>query len=221
MISSKEKYEYLRQFLTEERLVLFNRLIQWRTRYLTVLLEDVYHPHNSNAVLRSCDCFGLCEMHVLESKYNYEISERISKGATKWTDAIRHHDIEEGLNHLKNRGFKIVATTPSTDAIALQELPIDQPLALIFGAEKIGISDFAASNADFKMYIPMQGFTESLNVSVAAALSMFELTNRIRTSKYPWQLSPEQHFDLLLEWAMKSVRSSNDLINAFIKQYGN
>lgn len=221
MLSSKEKYEYLRQFLTQERLVLFDRLIHLRTRYITVLLEDVYHPHNSNAVLRSCDCFGLCEMHILESKYNYEISTRISKGATKWTDTIRHHDIEEGLNHLKNRGFKIVATTPSSDAIAVRELPIDQPLALIFGAEKKGISEFATLHADYKMHIPMQGFTESLNVSVAAALSMYELTNRVRTSEYPWQLNQEQHYDLLLEWAMKSVRSADDIINAFIKQYGN
>jgi tRNA (guanosine-2'-O-)-methyltransferase len=157
---------------------------------------------------------------VLESRYSYEESVRIARGSGKWTDVIRHHDISSAVGDLRSRGYRIVAATPGEAAVSLRELPIDQPFAIIFGAEKRGLSAEAEGLADYSMHIPMQGFTESLNVSVAAALSLYELSWRVRNSHYPWQLSESEKYDLLVEWAMKSVRSADDLMRVYKEQHG-
>ena len=169
--------------------------------WVTAVTEDLYDPHNISAVLRSCDGFGLQTAHIIEVNNPYRVSPGVAKGAAKWLDIERHQNTSEALRALKSRGFAICCTTPHTDDTTPENLPIDRPLALVFGSEGPGISDEARAEADYFVRIPMFGFTESYNISVAAALTLQSVTQRgpcrvgfalacafIGPPPYPWRL---------------------------------
>lgn len=217
-MNHKAVYQFLSRFLTEERRQLFERMLSMRTRYLTVVLEEIYHPHNMNAVLRTCDCFGLAELHVVEGKYRFDTSPRISRGAGKWVRVRRHSNVHDAVTEIAKEGYILVASSPERQAIPIGELPIDRPIALLFGAEKEGVSEASMRASNFRSCIPMQGFTESLNVSVATAVCLYELTNRIRSSDLSWSLSESEADHLRVEWALKSVRSPDMLMSHFLKE---
>ena len=202
---------YLEGFVTEKRKELFKKILDQRTRHFTVVLEDIYQQHNSSAVIRSCDIFGIQDLHVIENKYPSKVSRHVAKGAQKWL-TFQHYDrdtnnTKECFENLRNKGYQIIATTPHNDSCYLREFDISQKSAFVFGVEKEGVSDFALENADGFLKIPMNGFTESLNISVAAAIILENLSTRLRNSEYDWKLSEEEKIALYREWIEKTIKN--------------
>ncbi len=221
--SKKDLIQYLSQFVSETRLKKFDDTINERTRHITVVLEDIYQAHNASAVLRSCDCFGIQDVHFIESRNKYKISTDVDMGASSWLSIQRHSDKENNntincLKSLKSKGYKIVATTPHEKDCTLDQLPIDNKIALVFGTEIDGITDDVRNNADEFVRIPMYGFTESFNISVSAALSMYELTSRLRKSTISYQLNEEEKEDILLDWMKSSIKRCDLIIKEYLKK---
>ncbi|HSB19293.1 MAG TPA: RNA methyltransferase [Anaeromyxobacteraceae bacterium] len=166
-------------FLLPERRERIDRALAGRTRTLTVVLEALCDPQNVNAVLRTCDAFGVQEVHVVEGPMKpWERNRRVSQNADKWLDVVRWKGTAECLGHLRSRGFALYATRPGEASRALAELSFAAPVALIFGNESRGVSSEALALADLAYAIPMRGFSQSLNVSVAAAVSLFRAVER-------------------------------------------
>jgi len=177
---------YLEGFVTDKRKNLFRNILQDRTRHFTVVLEDIYQQHNSSAVIRSCDIFGIQDVHVIENKYNSKVSRHIAKGSQKWLTFNRYNEDKNNtidcLENLKSKGYQVIATTPHNDSCVLHDFDITKKSAFVFGVEKAGVSDDVMKNADGFLKIPMVGFTESLNISVAAAIVLENLSYKLRNS---------------------------------------
>ena len=193
----------LLQYVTENKQNKMQAVLENRTRYLTIVLEDLFQSHNASAALRTCDIFGIQDVHVVETQYRFKPVPTIAMGASKWVDVHKHESITSSIQALKKQGYRIVATTPHRQSYSLPELPLDQKTALIFGSEQMGLSDEALEQADFFVKIPMFGFVESFNVSVSVALCLYDLTQRLHKSEYAWQLSQEEKEDILLQWIAK------------------
>ena len=216
-MNTKKQIEILAPFVTEERLEKFQEIIQYRTQYLTVVLEDIYQPHNASAVLRSCDLFGVQDVHIIENKNEYNVNPDVAVGSSKWLSLNKYNKQKnntlEAINTLKKQGYRIVATTPHTDDVELQEFDISKgKFALVFGSEMPGISDIVMDNADEYLKIPMYGFTESFNISVSAAIILHELSEKMRKSDINWQLSDEDSDKILLHWLKLTVREADKII---------
>lgn len=214
--------DYFSEYLTDRRKALFHKIVQYRTRYITVVLEDVFQSHNASAVLRSCDLTGIQDIHAIENRNEYDVNHDIDMGSSKWLNLYRYNGKNNNTlvayQHLLKQGYRIVATTPHTNDFTLDTLPLEGKFALVFGTELTGLTKEAIEGADEYLRIPMYGFTESYNISVSAALAMFTLTERLRKSNIPWQLSQEEKDDILLEWSRRSVKRSELLEEAFLKK---
>ncbi|WP_016776048.1 TrmH family RNA methyltransferase [Anaerophaga thermohalophila] len=217
----KELIKYLSQFITPERLHLFENILSLRTNYLTVVLENIFHPHNASAVLRSCDCFGIQDVHIIEDRNRYEVNPDIALGASKWLSLHKYTSASKSvLSELKKRNFRIFAAVPDTGAVMFTRMDIRQgPFALVFGSEKNGISGDVKEMADGYLTIPMVGFTKSLNISVAAAIMLQHFTFFIRTNidKSAWQLEQKYHEQLLLDWMRKTIKRVDLIEETFWK----
>ena len=218
----KSLISYLGNYMTEQRRDLIEEKIQYRTAFITVVLEDIYNPHNASAVVRSCECFGIQNVHVIEQRNEYQLSPGVTRGSSKWIYLHRYRDpsvnnIEICYNHLKSMGYKILATTSNPDAIPIQDYEIKSPVALTFGTEMDGLTEYAMEQADEFVHIPMRGFTESFNISVSAAICLYELSGKLYNSNLPWQLNETQKLDLQLEWYKKVLRGANALEKEFFK----
>jgi len=219
-----EQYlRFLMEMITEERLRKFREVLDKRTRYFTIVLEDIFQAQNASAVLRTCDLTGIQDVHIIENKYSFEIHPDIVLGSSKWLDIFRYKAQENNtltaLNHLREAGYKLVATSPKPGGYLLHELPIDKPLALMFGTEKKGLSDMAYDMADYSVTIPMVGFTESFNISVSAALVLFNLSNRLRDSELPWMLNENDRNSIMLDWCRKSLKQIKIIERNYFKQH--
>jgi tRNA (guanosine-2'-O-)-methyltransferase len=217
----KELIAYLTQFISEKRKQRFDEVISHRTDHLRIVLEDVYQGHNASAVLRSCDCFGVQHVHFIENKNNLKISADVAMGSSNWLTIHRHRGEEKNTRNtllaLKAQGYKIVATTPHKNDYTIDTLPVNDKMALVFGTEIDGITPEVFELADEFVKIPMYGFTESFNISVCAALCMYELTTRIRKEVKGYLLTEEERTDVYLEWLKTSIDSSEGLIENFAK----
>ena len=202
----------LEGYLTGERKARFAEVLSRRTRFLTVALEDVYQLHNASAVVRSCDVFGIQDAHLIEGRFGRRVDKKIAMGAQRWVDIHRYASSADCIEYLRSRGYRIVATTPSTTAVALPEFALDKPVALFFGTEKAGLTPEVLRMADDAIYIPMAGFTESLNISVAAAIILQQLSTRLRQSDLPWRLSQAEILEKRYDWACKTIKSSEEII---------
>ena len=202
---------YLEEFVTDNRKNLFKQVLDQRTKHFTVVLEDLYQKHNWSAVVRSCDIFGIQEMYAIENKYHAHISNHVGKGSQKWVDIKRfkqkEHNTQDCIDDLKAQGYQIIATTPHNDSSYVADFDISKKSAFVFGVEKEGVSDMMMDQADGYLKIPMVGFTESLNVSVAAAIILQNTTDRLRRSDENWQLSKEEYDALYLKWIESSIGS--------------
>jgi len=218
----KELINYLTQFISENRKQRFDEVIANRTDYLRIVLEDVYQGHNASAVLRSCDCFGVQHVHFIENKNNMKISADVAMGSSNWLTVHKHNQSEnntkETLEQLKKQGYRIVATSPHKNNYTIDKLPVDKKIALVFGTEIDGISQTVIDLADDFVKIPMFGFTESFNISVSAALCMYELTTRIRSEVKNYLLTDEEKTDVYFEWLKTSIDSSEGLIENYLNK---
>lgn len=214
--------EHLYGFLTPERRRRFDEIISRRTRHITIVLEDIYQPHNASAVLRTCDCFGLQDVYIIENRNRYEVNPDVALGSAKWLSLFRYNRSPDNtgdcLRGLKDRGYRIVATTPHREDFTPETLPLDQPLALVFGTELEGLSKEALFLSDAFIKIPMFGFTESLNISVSAAVFLHALTMRLRESPVHWTLDENEKTGILLQWAAGSVKKPDVIIRDFLKK---
>ncbi|WP_416442248.1 TrmH family RNA methyltransferase [Leeuwenhoekiella sp. A16] len=214
---NKELLQYLESFLTQKRVDLFKQVASQRTNHFTVVNEDVRHLHNTSAVIRSCDAFGVQNVHVIEEKIGRRIDKEIAMGAQKWTTVNRYNNVHETIENLKKDGYRIVATTPHHQAHTLQDFNINTPAALFFGREAEGLSDAVINEADDYIYIPTSGFTHSLNISVSAAIILQNLMQRLQNSSVNWQLSPKEQIELRLQWAKRHMKNYDELVERFMK----
>jgi len=214
---------YLAEFVTEARLQRFNTIINNRTRHVCVALENIFQPHNASAVLRSCDCFGVQDVHIIEKEFTYEVNDDIALGSSKWLTIMKHNDSENntlaGIGYLKINGYRIIATTPHKNDMLIDDLPLDSKVALFFGTELDGITEDVIENADGFVKIPMYGFTESFNISVSVALSLSNIVSRLRKSEIHWQLTDDERTEIKLQWLKNSIKDSELLEKAFLKKY--
>ena len=197
---------YLEGFITENRKEGFLRVLKNRTKHFTIAMEDVFQLHNTSAVMRSCEVFGIQELNVIEQKFGKSIDKEIAMGAEKWVDINRFSSIQDCITNLKGKGYQIIATTPHNDSCLLHEFDITKPSALFFGTERDGLSEEVMQQADGFLKIPMVGYTESLNISVSAAIIIQDVTNRLRQSDIHWQLSEEEILEKRLDWTRKSIK---------------
>jgi tRNA (guanosine-2'-O-)-methyltransferase len=198
---------YLQQFRLEERNLQLEKVLDNRTKHFTLALEDIFQPHNSNAVIRSCDCFGIQDCHVIEQYNKFSTSVGVSKGAIKWVNIIKHASTTEAIQHLRAEGYQIVATGPHTNDFDLEEFDVSKKSVFFFGAEKKGLSEEVMREADAFLKIPMMGHTESLNISVSAAIILQTMSQRIRKEGVAWQLSETERTEILLHWMQKSTKN--------------
>ncbi len=220
--TKKEFLDFLSQYLTENRRQLFEKIIQYRTRHITVVLEDIYQPHNASAVLRSADLTGIQDVHVIENRNRYHVNPEVAMGSAKWLNLIKYNATEDNTlaayESLRKAGYRIVATTPHTVDQTLDEIPVDRKMALVFGTELNGLSETAIAHADEFLRIPMYGFTESYNISVSAALILFSLTEKLRKTTGNWQLSKEEQLDTLIEWAKRTIKRADLFEKEFLQK---
>jgi len=219
----KELINHLSKIITPERFSLINKNIKNRTRYMTVILEDIYQPHNASAVLRSCDCFGVQDIHIIENKNEYNVNPDVTRGSTKWLDLHKYNTSENNtlstINELKNKGYRIIATSPHSKDIDLENFDVTKgKFALMFGSEGPGLSKIALENADEFMKIPMYGFTESFNISVSAAIILHHLSLKLRELGINYKLNKDEKDDIILEWLKRSIKKSEMIVNEFILQ---
>lgn len=203
--------EQLLAYVTENKREKMQAVIANRTRYITVVLEDLFQEHNASAALRTCDIFGVQDVHVVEGRYTFRAVPTIAMGSSKWVDVHAYSSITESITALKKQGYRIVATTPHTDCYELPHLPLDQKTAFVFGSEQTGLSQEALAQADSFVKIPMYGFVESFNVSVSVALCLYDVIQRLRTSSMEWRLSEEEKQDLMLQWIRQVSKTAASL----------
>lgn len=201
--------EQLLAYVTDNKREKMQAVLENRTRYITVVLEDLFQPHNASAALRTCDIFGVQDVHVVEAHNTFKAIPTIAMGASKWVDVQSYSSITDSIAALKKQGYRIVATTPHTNCYELPTLPLDQKTALVFGSEQTGLSQEALAQADMFVKIPMYGFVESFNVSVSVALCLYDVMNRLHASEYAWQLTQEEKQDILLAWIKKVSKTAS------------
>jgi tRNA (guanosine-2'-O-)-methyltransferase len=218
----KDLLEYLKYYMTDERTERFQEVLKNRTRHFTVVVEDLHKERNASAVVRTCDCFGIQDVYVIENHNEYQLSEGISMGAEKWVNVNIYDSFPDNTGQcyadLKNQGYQIIATSPHRNENQLDDFDISKKTAFIFGGEKEGLSDKAMKNADGFVNIPMFGFTGSFNISVAGALLLYNVMSKLHQSNLEWHLEASEMIDLQLDWTIKTIASSEQLITKYLEK---
>lgn len=218
--SNREVIEFLSTFITDHKKDLMEEVLAKRTNYITVALEDIYQPHNASAVVRTADCFGIQNVHIIEGRNQYDVNPQVLKGSEKWVNIVKYegtgNNTKQCFDKLRTNGFKLVGTTPHVTGHDLPNYEIDQPIALIFGTEETGLSEYAMDQVDDFIRIPMVGFTESFNLSVSAAICLYQLTSSLNQSELSWTLDESEKEEIRLNWYKKVVRRSESLIKEHI-----
>jgi tRNA (guanosine-2'-O-)-methyltransferase len=216
-------YSYLSQFLNERRLQMIEDKIIYRTRYFSILLKDVFQSKNISAVLRTSECMGVQNVHIVENRNRFEYNPYDTRGADKWLTIHRYNSEEnnslEALRKLKKEGYRIIATSPNAHGATPENLDLEQgKFVVAFGTEWNGLSGILLEEADEHLKIPMVGYTESLNISVSAAIVIYTLCNRLRNSVIPWQLDESDREEVKLQWIKAMVRKSHLLEQYYFNQ---
>jgi tRNA (guanosine-2'-O-)-methyltransferase len=212
--------DHFSQYISDHKKDFIEKVLAERTRYITVVMEDIYQSQNASAVVRTCECMGVQDVHIIENQSRYSVNPKVLKGANKWVDLIRYKDrkvnnTETCFKELRQKGYRILAADPSADCTSLNEIPLEEKLAIVMGNELTGTSGYALDHADEKVRIPMYGFTESLNISVSAAICLNTLLTKVRRSDVDWSLSPEEKNEIRLNWYRNVVRRSDVIEREF------
>lgn len=218
-MNDRNLLEFLENHLTERRRALFLKVIAERTRHFTVALENIYQPHNASAAVRSCECLGIQDLHIIEKENSFKASTGVVMGADKWIDLHYYKNPDECINHLKSRGYRIIATTPHKNDCLLEEFDISEKAAFFFGEESAGLSKQVIENADGFLKISMVGFTESFNISVTAAIVLHYLTMKLRKKEnIQWKLNEEEMIEKRIDWAIKSLTKGREMVKYFYEK---
>ncbi|MBS1646512.1 MAG: RNA methyltransferase [Bacteroidetes bacterium] len=209
---------HLKPMISDNRLQRFEEVLEQRIGHMHIVLEDIYQAHNASAVLRSVDCFGIQNVHLIENKNHYKVSDDVALGASQWLSIHRHKNTKATLQAFKQQDYKIAATTPHQNDKTIYDFDISQKFMLVFGTEKEGISNEVLEAADEFIKIPMYGFTESFNISVCAAMCMNEFSNKIRKQVPNPYLSEDEKQDIYIQWLLQSIRKSEVVLKDFLKK---
>ncbi len=205
--------DYLRNFITGQRFDTICSTLDMRTRYMTVCLENTFHPQNASALVRTCEAFGIQDIYTIETLCAFTPNLHIVKGTDKWVDIRRCGSTARALDTLHDKGYRIVATTPHRGDCTPEQFDVSAgPFALVFGTEHAGISDEVIRRADSFIRIPMCGFVESLNVSASASVLLYNLSSALRSSGAEWRLSDRERAELLFRWLMLSIKDSQRIL---------
>lgn len=215
--------EFIRPMVNDKRIELLKKNIEARTRYITVVLEDIYQAQNASAVLRSCDCFGIQDVHIIENQNNFEVNSEVELGSAQWLSIYNYNkeadNTTAAIQYLKKKGYRIVATTPHINDVTLEEFDLHKgKTAIMMGTEMHGLTQTALDQADENLYIPMVGFTESLNISVSAAIILYHLQRKLMDSNLAWQLDPSASEEIMYQWIRNSVHRINPIETSFKKK---
>jgi tRNA (guanosine-2'-O-)-methyltransferase len=210
--------EYLETYLTDKRRERFSKVLEQRTKHFTVATEDVYQLQNTSAVIRSCDVFGIQEVHIVEELNTKRIDREIAMGAQKWVDLHRYNTVKSCITDLKTKGYQIVATTPHVEGCDLIDFDITKKSCFFFGRETEGLSQHVIDEADCFLKIPMVGFTESLNISVSAAIILQQVTAQLRKSTIKWRLTEKELIEKRLDWIKKTIKNYDSIVKNYTKE---
>ena len=193
--------------MNPERFQKLAQALRRRQPDLTVLMERVHKSHNLSAILRNCDAVGVLEAHAVPPEEGLQIHAHTSAGTAKWVRLVRHGTIQAAIQKLKGRGFRVLAAHPGPHAVDFREVDFTAPTALLMGAELLGLSDEALALADLRIAVPTVGMAQSLNVSVATALLLFEaFRQREAAGMYDEsRIDPDEFGRILFEWAYPRV----------------
>ena len=210
----RDRIAYMQEFLTEERIDVLCRTVDQRTRYMTILTENTYHPQNASALIRHCEAFGVQDLHTVETVCKFNPNVDIVRGTDKWVDITRHDSTADAIAALKGAGYRLVATTPHRESCTPETFDVTKgPFCLVFGTEHAGVSDEIIEAADEDLRIPMCGMVESLNVSASAAILIYMLSQRMRlTPSIDWALKEDDAREMLFRWVMSSVKDSERIL---------
>ena len=212
----QETFDYLKQFLTDERLSKIEHFSQESSDFVLPVMEDVYQFRNAAAIVRSVEACGFHHVVALEEENVFNPNLKVTKGAETWVKVEKMPNNLDSLKEIKNRGYKILAVSPENNATMLPDYEVKEPIALVFGTELEGVSDEILDFADETLAIPMFGFTKSFNVSVAAAICMYELKQKLMKSGIEYQLSDQKLLELKIRWAKNSIKSSEQILERFL-----
>lgn len=218
-MSDLKLLEHLESYLTEHRKQRFQKVLAQRTKHFTVATEDVYQLHNTSAVIRSCDVFGIQEVNVIEEVNSKRIDREIAMGAQKWVDLNRYHSTKSCIEDLKSKGYQIVATSPHAEDCDLIDFDISQKSCFFFGRETEGLSQHVLNEADCFLKIPMVGFTESLNISVSAAIILQHVTSKLRKSEIDWKLTEKEWIEKRFDWIKKTIKNYDSIVERYHSQH--
>ena len=218
LYSDPDYLAYLEEFITPNRKEGFLKVLQNRTKHFTVALEDVYQLHNTSAVMRSCEVFGIQELNVVEQRFGKKIDKEIAMGAEKWVDIHRFATNQDCIDNLKAKGYQIIATTPHENDCMLEDFDITKPSAIFFGTERLGLSEEVLQQADGFLKIPMVGFTESLNISVSAAIILQHISTRLRHSDINWKLTEAELLEKRIDWTRKSIKDIDFITKKYLEK---
>ena len=214
---------HLSQYVSQNKIDKINRVLKYRTRYLTLILEDIYKPHNASAAIRTCECFGVQDIHIVENTSPFSLNEDVTQGSSKWVTLHRYNEKNKNntqtcIKALQNNSYKIVATTPDGDSRSLEKISFDTRLAFIFGNEEEGLSDDALQAADARVTLPLYGFTQSYNISVSVAILLSRIMDKRYQADTQWQMTENEKAELTLTWYRKIVRASDLIEKAYLEQ---
>ena len=217
-MKNRETFEYLKQFLTDERLRKIEHFAAESSDFVLPVMEDVYQFRNAAAIVRSVEACGFHKIVAMESDNVFNPNLRVTKGAENWVEVekLPHH--LDSLKEIKNRGYKILAVSPENNATMLPDYQMNEPIALVFGTELEGVTDEILDFADETLAIPMYGFTKSFNVSVAAAICVYELKQKLIKSNIDYKLSEEKLWKMKVRWAVNSIRSGEEILEKYLRE---
>ena len=200
------------------RIERLERALSRRTRWITVVLDDVYHRHNMSAIVRSCEAFGIQDIHVMELSNPFCPDHGVALGAEQWVTIKRYKGTDQCMAGLRSSGYRVLCADPPRIAdgacYPLRQIPLDRPVALVFGRERYGLHDDVRRMCEGRFYVPMSGLTESLNVSVAVGITLYELRLRLENEVGPdkWRLSSRERLCLFDQWSVRSVKRGERIL---------
>jgi len=215
--------EHLAQFASDHKREFVEKVLAGRTRYVTVVLEDIFQSQNASAVVRTCECMGTQDVHIVENTAKYHTNIRVLKGSDKWLNLERYD--KHGVNNtatcfgkLRAAGYRILVADPGEGGISIHDVDVTAgKIALVFGNELRGISDYAVQNCDGRIRIPMYGFTESLNISVSVGITLSALVTKLHQAGMEFGLTKAERDAIRLEWYRKIVRRSDLIEREFLR----
>lgn len=216
-MENQKIFDYLKQFLTEERLAKIEHFSRESSDFVLPVMEDVYQFRNAAAIIRSVEACGFHKVVAMEARNVFDPNLTVTKGAETWVEVEKMAHSLESLQQIRNRGYKLVAVSPEKNATILPDFEIKEPVALIFGTEWQGVSEDFLDFVDETLAIPMYGFTQSFNVSVAAAICCYDLKQKLLNSSVDYKLNEEKRLEMMIRWAVKSIKYGEDIYKKYIK----